>query len=200
MLRPLAHIVRALCFCATSVLVSCSTPSLDMTGAPIAPAGSDGGVVIGSVLVQADQEAPGTWFNRLFGRKAVGFTYEFEVLRLQATDQKKAHPYLTRYELDAKPGEERIFVARLPVGTYLFKAFHHEGLSAMGGEVGLIFHVAPETTAYIGRLVVDLPRRVAMGTSYVYQVQDAGETTLAVVRKQYPHLGWQVVNAPMQTR
>lgn len=200
MFRQPAHFVRALCFCATSVLVGCSTPSLDMTGGPIVPAGPDGGVVIGSVLVQADQEAPDSWLNRLFGRKAEGFTYEFEILGVQATDPKGTHPYLARYELDAKPGEERIFVARLPVGTYLFKAFRHEGVSAMGGDVGLTFSVAPETTAYIGRLVLDFPRRVAIGTSYTYQVQDARETTLAIVQKQYPHLGRQVVNAPMQTR
>lgn len=156
--------------------------------------------MIGSVLVRADQEAPSSWFNRLFGRKAAGFTYQFEILRVQATDPKGTRHYLARYELDAKPGEERIFVARLPVGTYLFKTFHHEGLSAMGGDMGVNFSVAPETTAYIGRLVLELPRRVAMGTSYSYQVQDARTTTLAVVQNQYPHLRQQVVNAPMQTR
>ena len=200
MLRQPAHFVRALCLSAISVLVGCSTLSLNMAEGPIVPAGPDGGVVIGSVLVQADQEPPGSWFNRLFGRKAAGFTYQFEILRLQATDPRGAHPYLARYQLDAKPGEERIFVARLPVGTYLFKTFHHEGLSAMGGDVGVNFSVAPETTAYIGRLVLDLPRRVAMGTSYTFQVQDARETTLAVVQNQYPHLGQHVVNAPMHTR
>jgi hypothetical protein len=200
MLRQSAHVVRALCFIAISVLVGCSTPSLDMSGEPIVPAGPDGGVVIGSVLVQADQDAPGSWFNRLFGRKAAGFTYEFEILRVQATDPSGTRPYLARYELDAKPGEERIFVARLPVGTYLFKTFHHEGLSAMGGDVGVNFSVTPETTAYIGRLILDFPRRVALGTSYTYHVQDARDTTLAVVQRQYPHLGQQVVNAPMRTR
>jgi hypothetical protein len=70
---PLTYFVRALCFCATSVLVDCSTPYLDMTGRPIVPAGPDGGVVIGAVLVHADQEAPDSWFNRLFGRKAARF-------------------------------------------------------------------------------------------------------------------------------
>ncbi|MDF0667518.1 MAG: hypothetical protein P0119_15795 [Nitrospira sp.] len=200
MLRQPTYFVQALCLTMIAVLVGCSTPSLDMAGGPIVPAGPDGGVVIGSVLVQAEQDAPDSWFNQLFGRKAAGFTYQFEILRVQATDPKGRHPYLARYELDAKPGEERIFVARLPVGTYLFKTFHHEGLSAMGGDVGVNFSVAPETTVYIGRLVLDLPGRVAMGTSYTYQVQDARETTLAVIQNQYPHLSQRVVNAPMQTR
>lgn len=199
-LRQLTHFVRALCFTAIAVLIGCTTPSLDMTGGPIVPAGPDGGVVIGSVLVQAERDVPASWFSRFFGRTAAGFTYQFEILRVQAADPKGRHPYLARYELDAKPGEERIFVARLPVGTYRFKTFHHEGLSAMGGDVGVNFSVAPETTAYIGRLVLELPRRVAMGTSYIFQVQDARATTLPVVLNQYPHLGQQVVNAPMQTR
>ena len=200
MLPQLTYLVRALCLTTIAALVGCSTPSLDMAGGPIVPAGPDRGVVIGSVLVQAEQDAPRSWFNRLFGRTAAGFTYQFEILRVQVTDPKGKHPYLARYQLDAKPGEERIFVARLPVGTYRFKTFHHEGLSAMGGDVGVNFSVAPETTAYIGRLVLELPRRVAMGTSYIYQVQDARATTLAVVLNQYPHLGQEVVNAPMQTR
>lgn len=200
MLRGRAALVRALWVCTVSVLAGCSTPSLDMGGGPIDPAGPDGGVVIGSVLVQAEQEAPDSWLNRLFGRKAAGFTYDFEILRVQATDPKGTHPYLARYELDAKPGEERIFVAHLPVGTYLVKAFRHEGLSAMGGDLGLNFSVAPETTIYIGRLFLEIPRRVTMGTPYTYQVQDSREATLAVVQRQHPLLVRQVVNAPMHTR
>lgn len=188
---------RILWFIALLVLAGCSTPSLDMSGGRIDPPGPDGGVVIGSVLVQADQDPSDSWLNRLFGRKAAGFTYDFEVLRVHPTDPKGTLPYLARYELDAKPGEERIFIARLPVGNYLLKAFRHEGLSAMGGDLGLNFSVASETTIYVGRLVLEIPRRVTLGTSYTYQVQDARETTLAAVQKQYPHLGRQVVNAPM---
>jgi hypothetical protein len=191
---------RIVCVVALLGLAGCSTPSLDMSGGRIEPAGPDGGVVIGSVLVQADQEAPDSWFNRLFGRKAAGFTYDFEILRVDANDPKGTHPYLDRYELDAKPGEERIFVARLPVGNYLFKAFRHEGLSAMGGELGLHFSVEPDATGYIGRLLLEIPRRVTMGTSYTYHVQDAWEATLAAVHKQHPGLWRQVVNRPMQTR
>lgn len=188
---------RILWHFALLVLAGCGTPSLDLSGGRIEPAGPDGGVVIGSVLVQADQDPPDSWFNRLFGRKAAGFTYDFEVLRVQLTDPKGTLPYLARYELDAKPGEERIFIARLPVGTYLFKAFRHEGLSAMGGDLGLNFSVAPASTIYIGRLHLEIPRRVTMGTSYTYQVQDAREATLTAVRSQYPHLGRQVADAPM---
>ncbi len=190
----------AVCLLAMIALTGCTTPSLDMSGKRIEPAGPDGGVVIGSVLVQAEQEPPNSWFNRLFGRKAAGFTYDFEIVRVDTNDPKGAHPYADRYELDAKPGEERIFVARLPVGDYLIKTFYHEGLSAMGGDLGLIFSVAPDATRYLGRLLLDVPRRVAMGAPFTYTVQDAREATLAAVQKRHPDLGQHAVNAPMQAR
>jgi hypothetical protein len=188
------------CIAALLALAGCATPLLDMSGGRIEPAGPDGGVVIGSVLVQAEQEPPSSWFNRLFGRKAAGFVYDFELVKVDVTDPEGAHPYAARYALDAKPGEERIFVARLPVGTYLFKTFHHEGLSAMGGDLGLTFSVAPDATRYIGRLFLEVPRRVTMGVPFNYMVQDARDATLAAVRKQHPDVGQQAENAPMQTR
>lgn len=188
------------CVLAMLALAGCGTPSLDMSGERIEPAGPDGGVVIGSILVQADQEPPDSWVNRLFGRKAEGFTYEFEILKVDANDPNGTHPYLKRYELDAKPGEERIFVARLPAGNYLFKTFYHEGLSAMGGDVGVHFSVKADTTRYIGRLLLEIPRRVTMGVAYTYQVQDAREATLAAVFERHPELARQVVSEPMQRR
>ncbi|MEO6543457.1 MAG: hypothetical protein ABIP05_05350, partial [Nitrospiraceae bacterium] len=182
------------------VLAGCATPSLDMSGGRIEPAGPDGGVVIGSVLVQATQESPDSWFNRLFGRKAAGFTYDFEIVSVDKFDPEGTRSYADRYELDVTPGEERVFVARLPVGNYLIKSFRYEGLSVIGGDLGLIFSVAPDATRYIGRLVLDVPRRVTMGTPYTYRVVDARDAAFAAVHKEYPDLGRQAVIAPMQTR
>lgn len=139
-------------------------------------------------------------FNRLFGRKAAGFVYDFEIVKIDGHDPEWVHQYADRYELDAKPGEERIFVARLPIGTYLFKAFRHEGLSAMGRDLGLTFSVAPDATRYIGRLFLEVPRRVTMGVLFTYTVQDARDAALAAVHKQHPDVGQQAVNAPMQAR
>lgn len=200
MRRPCDAIGRVVCGAALLALAGCATPSLDMAGGRIEPAGPDGGVVIGSVLVQAEQDPPKSWFNRLFGRRAAGFIYDFEIVKIDEHDPQGARPYADRYELDAKPGEERIFVARLPVGTYLFKTFHHEGLSAMGGDLGLTFSVTPDATRYIGRLFLEVPRRVTMGVPFIYTVQDARDATLAAVHRQHPDIGQQAVNAPMQTR
>lgn len=157
-------------------------------------------MVIGSVLVQAEKDPPDSWFNRLFGRKAAGFTYDFEIVSVNKNDPQGERSYEYRYELDARPGEERIFVARLPTGSYLIKAFRHEGLSAMGGNLGLIFSVAPDTTRYVGRLLLEIPRRVTMGTAFTYKVEDARDATLAAVQKQHPDLVRHAVSVPMQVR
>jgi hypothetical protein len=181
-------------------LAGCATPSLDMSGGRIDPPGPDGGIVIGSVLVQAEKDPPNSWFNRLFGRKAAGFTYDFEIVSVNPKDPQGERSYEHRYELDAKPGEERIFAARLPTGSYLIKTFRHEGLSAMGGNLGVVFSVAPDATWYIGRLLLEVPRRVTMGTAFTYKVEDAREATLAAVQKQHPDLRRHAVSVPMQVR
>lgn len=197
LIDPLA---RTACLVSMFVLTACTTPSLDMSHGRIEPAGPDGGVVIGSVLVQAEQEPPDSWLNRLFGRKAGGFVYEFEIVETDMSDFNGSHPYKKRYGLDAKPGEERIFVARLPVGTYIFKSFRHAGLSAMGGDLGLTFTVTPDTSSYIGRLLLDVPRRVTLGVPFTYRVEDAREATLDTVIREHPEIGHRPVNAPMQAR
>ncbi|WP_455371088.1 hypothetical protein [Petrachloros mirabilis] len=177
----------------------CAAPSLDMSDRRIPPPGPDGGVVIGSVLVQAEQELPDSWFTRLFGRNAGSFVYEFEIVRTGMGIANKSDPYKDRYVLDVQPGEERFFVAHLPVSRYVFKSFHHKGLSAMGGEVGLTFSVAPGTTVYIGRLLLEVPGRVTLGTSFTYRVENAREATLVAVRRRHPEISLQPVDAPMQT-
>ena len=71
-----------------------------------------------------------------------------EIVRTGTIDGTIISGDTERYELDAKPKEERLFVARLPVGTYRIKTFRHEGFSAMGGELGISFTVAPKVTQY----------------------------------------------------
>jgi hypothetical protein len=180
-------------------LIGCAN-SLDMSGSPLGPPGPDEGVVIGSVLVRADLESPASWFNRVFGRKAAGFTYDFEIVGIESTDPRGERPFADRYELDARPGEERFFLARLKAGDYLMKSFRHEGLSAMGARLDLMFSVTAGTVSYLGRLLIDVPQRVTLGTDFTFKVEDAREATLATLRKTHPELVLRVTDAPMQTR
>lgn len=175
-----------------------TTPSIDISGGPIEPPGQDIGIVIGSVLVETEDEPPDTsWFTRIFGRKASGFDYDFEILSVpDPTSTGKSQE--RRYTLDVKPGEERIFVARLPFGRYVINRFRYKGISLLAGELGASFVVAPRATLYIGRFVLKVPRRVSLGTPYAIEVQDARESTITALQTQHPGLGLNAVTALIQ--
>jgi len=191
---------RAVTLLGILALAGCATtPSLDMSGGQIEPAGQDMGIVIGSVLVQTDEEPSDSWLTRLFGRKAAGFDYDFEILRV--LDPAGAQqPDEARYTLDVKPAEERIFVARLPFGRYVINRFRFKGISVLAGELGSTFVVAPRATLYIGRFILKIPRRVRLGTPYAVEIQDARKSTIAALQQQHPGLGRDAVNAPIQAR
>ena len=182
------------------VLTGCTTtPSLDISDGPIEPPGQDIGIVIGSVLVQTDQQPPDSWFNKLFGRKAAGFDYDFEILR--AIDPSRPQPPdEENYALEVKPAEERIFVARLPFGRYVINSFRYKRISVLAGTLGLNFVVAPRTTLYIGRLILMVPPRVTLGTPYTVEIQNAREATIDALQTQHPGLGRDAVDALIQGR
>lgn len=175
-----------------------STPSFDMSGGPIDPPGQDIGIVIGSVFVETEEIPPDSWLTRLFGRKASGFDYDFEILSVpNPADVRKIE---ARYRLDVKPGEERIFAARVPFGRYVINRFRYKGVSLLAGELGANFVVAPRTTLYIGRFVLKVPRRVSLGTPYDVEIQDAREATIAALQPRHPGLGLDAPTALIQER
>jgi len=179
------------------VLAGCATlPSLDMSDGPIEPPGQDIGIVIGSVLVQTDQEPPDFWFDKLFGRTTKKFDYAFEIVRAVGP-----HPQLSdeeRYGLEVQPAVERIFVARLPFGRYVINAFRYKGITVLAGELGWNFVVAPRATLYIGRLILAVPRRATLGTPYTVEIQNAREVTIDALQTQHPGLGRDAIDALIQ--
>ena len=183
----------------TLVIAGCSTtPSLDMSDGPIEPPGQEIGIVIGSVLVQTDQDPPDFWFNKLFGRTTRKFDYDFEIIRAMGPHSQP--PGEERYGLEVQPAVERIFVARLPFGRYVINSFRYKGISVLAGELGLNFVVAPRTTLYIGRLVLAVPRRATLGTPYTVEIQNAREVTIGALQTQHPGLGRDAMEALIQGR
>lgn len=175
-----------------------TTPSLDMSDGPIEPPGQDIGIVIGSVLVQTDQEPPDFWFDKMFGRTTKGFDYDFEIIRAVGPQPQPSDE--ERYRLEVKPAEERIFVARLPFGRYVINGFRYKGITILAGELRLNFVVAPRTTLYIGRLILDVPRRATLGTPYTVEIQNAREATIGALQTQHPGLGRDALDALIQDR
>lgn len=173
--------------------VSC-IKSLDMSDENITPPGTEWGVVIGSVLVQPERGASG---QDIAGREVVP-EYEFDIVQIQPGDPTGETPYAERYRLDAKAGEERIFISRLRSGQYLFKNFHQARVRGIGGDLNLIFASMAGEVRYIGRVLVEIPQRVSTGKGYRFTVQNAREPTLAQVSEQHADLMKDAVNVPMQ--
>lgn len=177
-------------------LVSCSA-SLDMTGGRLTPLGPEWGVVIGSVLVQPERVASG---KKATGHDISGSSYEFDIVQIQPADPNGEGPYVEKYRLTAKAGEERIFISRLRPGQFLIKNFREEGVTGLGGELDVVFTSVPGETRYIGRVLVEIPQRVSRGKGYRFTVENARESTLAQVPRQHADLTKNVVDEPMEIR
>jgi hypothetical protein len=166
-----------------------------MSGERITPPGPAWGVVIGSVLVQPEKVASG---NDTTGRDVSGSSYEFAIVQIQPGDPYGETPYAERYRLDAKAGEERIFISRLRTGQYLFKNFHEARIRGIGGDLNLTFASMAGEVRYIGRILVEIPQRVSVGKGYRFTVENAREPTLAQVSEQHADLTKEAVNVPMR--
>jgi hypothetical protein len=173
--------------------VSC-VRSLDMSDENITRATTEWGVVIGSVLVQPEKGASD---NGVAGREVMK-EYEFDIVQVQPGDPYGETPYAERYRLDAKAGQERIFIARLRTGQYLFKSFQEARVRGIGGELNLIFASMAGEVRYIGRVLVQIPQRVSVGKGYRFTVENAREPTLAQVSEQHADLTKDAVNIPMR--
>ncbi len=172
--------------------ISCTT-SLDMSGERLTPLDMQWGLVIGSVLVQ---QAPTSTGNA----KGRDDSYEFEIVQIQPADPDGENPYAQRYRLDAKAGEERIFVSRLRSGRYLIKTFHQTGMIGLGGDLDVTFDSMAGEVRYIGRLRVEIPQRLSRGKGYRFAVENARETTLAQVSRQDGEVTKSVLDMPMLAR
>jgi hypothetical protein len=168
-----------------------------MSGERITPPGPEWGVVIGSVLVQPEKVVSG---KNATGRDVSDSFYEFDIVRIQPGDPSGGGPYVEQYRLDAKAGEERIFISRLRSGQFLIKSFHEEGMMGLGGELDLVFASMAGEIRYIGRVLVEIPQRVSRGKGYRFTVENARELTLAHVSQQHADLTKAVVDEPMQAR
>jgi hypothetical protein len=192
---------RATALAMTSVvvlfgLVSC-TASFDMSGEPMTQPGPEWGVVIGSVLVQPEKVASG---KDATGRDVSASSYEFDIVRIQPGNPNGEGPYVEQYRLDARVGEERIFISRLRSGQYLIRSFSEEGVTGLGGMLDLVFASMAGEIRYIGRVRVEIPQRLSKGKGYRFTVENARELTLAQVSQQHADLTKVVVDEPMQAR
>ena len=176
-------------------LVACAK-SFDMSGDRLTPLGPEWGIVIGSVLVKPVKLAD----DKDKSRDAAESTYEFDIVQSPPGDPDGESPYAARYHLNAKAGEERIFVSRLRTGRYLVKSFAQERIIGAGGDLGLVFDSMAGEVRYIGRLLVEVPQRVSRGKEYRFTVENARDATLTGISKAHKELAEQAVDSPLRAR
>lgn len=176
-------------------LLACST-SFDMSSERLTPLGLEWGVVIGSVLVKPVKAAGEDDMRR----DAADVTYEFDIVQSPPGDPDGESPYAERYHLEAKAGEERIFVSRIRSGRYLVKTFSQTRFTGIGGDLDLMFESMAGEVRYVGRVVVEIPQRVSRGKGYRFTIENARESTLRQVSHDHPDLAQQAVDVPMQAR
>lgn len=178
-----------------SSLAACDS-SLDMSNERIAAPAPEWGIVIGSVLVRSTQETSAG--GRATSDQAS--MYEFDVVQTQPRDPNGESPYVSRYQLEARAGQERPFLARLRPGQYLMKRFYRTGLSGTGGDLNLVFESQSGRVVYVGQVLVEVPAQFTKGKEYRFSVQDAHEATFSQLAPQHGHLTQQAVTAPMRIR
>lgn len=176
-------------------LAACAS-SLDMSNERIAAPAPEWGIVIGSVLVRSTQETSAG--GRATSDQAS--MYEFDVVQTQPRDPNGESPYVSRYQLEARAGQERPFLARLRPGQYLMKRFYRSGLSGTGGDLNLVFESQSGRVVYVGQVLVEVPAQFTKGKEYRFSVQDAHEATFSQLAPQHGHLTQQAVTAPMRIR
>ncbi|MBL8041782.1 MAG: hypothetical protein JNL86_02555 [Nitrospira sp.] len=167
-----------------------------MSNERIAAPAPEWGIVIGSVLVRSTQETSAG--GRATSDQAS--MYEFDVVQTQPRDPNGESPYVSRYQLEARAGQERPFLARLRPGQYLMKRFYRTGLSGTGGDLNLVFESQSGRVVYVGQVLVEVPAQFTKGKEYRFSVQDAHEATFSQLAPQHGHLTQQAVTAPMRIR
>jgi hypothetical protein len=145
------------------------------------------GVVFGSILVTVEKQPEreslaGGLFAGLMAEKMDWSVHIWET---------GMNPLKTSYSVVAKPGKEEIFIKKLPVGTYRIDRIEHlfGGSNPYDGldfSVAAHFSVKPRQVSYIGKIVVDFPNRVRVGSPVQIRILDAQDETIEKLRAVHP--------------
>lgn len=171
----------------SALLGACSwTHPLHVEPSGLGSVGAEEGIVFGSLRVDVTPAGSGDDLGRLANKFTYLFTFpgprpEFDIALIHDT-----------WKMDVGPGEEHVFVARLPaghqwVGTVRPKPFFSGAFDIHAG-----FRVTPGRPTYIGRLVIVFPTRLMAWSEAEVRVEDALQATMDHLAGSYA----QVLAAP----
>jgi hypothetical protein len=195
---PYARVVRSGIHRAVLVLAllpGCATMS--STKEELQTLGESEGIVVGSVLLtvaRAPKEESGWAF--LKGRKAGELDYAVSI------SETAFNPLKTTYSVPAKPGQEEVFVKKLPAGSYSMNSVSPSGFLAPQLKLTLAinFTVKPRQISYIGKLLVDFPDRIMAGSPAHVTVVDAQRDAAEELKTEHPGVARDMVKDLANTR
>ena len=169
---------------AAILMTSCAAP-MASTKEELQSLSENEGVVIGSILFVA--------------AKGVENESGWAFLRGTKTDDLKwivsfgelgFKPFATTYTISGRPGKEEVFIKKLPAGNYNIQNASGAGTFGLSSRqyVTIHFKVEPRQTSYIGKLVVNLPDRIMVGSPVVVNIADSQEETVEKLRSEHPSI------------
>jgi hypothetical protein len=150
------------------------------------------GVVFGSLVINVEkgQEKESGWAF-LKGQKAGDATYAIVV------SERGLNPLKQTYVFRATPGKEEPFIKKLPAGDYQIQKIQKEGFTNLELNLRVNFTVAPKQTTYIGKLTVQFPDRIMVGSPVRMNVTDAQQETSELLKNEHEKSLSSVVKALM---
>jgi len=147
--------------------------------------GENEGIVVGSVVLTAAKgDADESGWAFLKGRKPGEVEYSVSI------SESGFNPFQTNYSVPAKPGKEEVYIKKLPAGSYNMNELRPSGFLApqLILTLAINFNVKPRQTSYIGKLVVNFPDRITVGSPVHVDILDAQEETIEKLRGEYPSI------------
>lgn len=126
------------------------------------------GIVIGSALVRVGtvEDAAAVHVAPMFLVPAGSLRYSLEAGPRRNTRDIIEKPIAGEMHLSLllRPGKEEVFMTRLAAGPHVFFRLLPQGYEDAAGPLGISFTVAPGTTTYIGRVILDLPGQLPLAS------------------------------------
>lgn len=176
------------------LLNGCST-SMSSISDPNAPLTSSEGIVIGSVLVRVGKTHYATAVSVapffLVSAQSIRYSLEGGASRDTRSIMEKPITLERDFLLDVVPGEERVFVTKMPAGAHAFHRLVPKGYEEAAAALGIVFTVTPGRATYIGRIIFDLPEKLPLSKGlpqgsyslqFTIKVEDAQEATITAIQ------------------
>ena len=154
--------------------------------------GENEGIVFGSFVINVEKsEEKESGWAFLKGQKAGDATYAVII------SERGFNPLKQNYVIRAEPEKEEVFIKKLTAGDYQIQKIQKEGFTNLELNLRVNFRVTPRQTTYLGKLTVQFPDRIRVGSPVRTNVGDVQQETTEKLKNEHEKSLSQVVKALM---